>query len=251
MIQLELAAFLLAWHDALPLHFCSEVWKMTFFSVIWSIWLMRNEMVFSSKVFDSKQLTDIIFLRVANWVKAKWPDSVESVLDIIRFPNLVKQPMRLKVVKKGLVWLPPASDALKFYVDGSSKRKPGPTGIGGVLKDSKAATKLVFSKAIGLADSNVAELLAVREALSLFAGTKWATFYRLTIECDSSNVVKWVLNPMSSPWKVRKVMAHIEVLKAQLFRWEIVHIPRMINETVDEFAKSGVTRQCDLLVYYE
>ena len=223
---------------------------------------MRNEMVFNSKDFDYRQICDIILLRVGNWFKAKWPNNTESILDIIRFPNLIKQPMRLKVVKKGLVWEPPISDSLKFNVGRSSKGKPGPAGIGGVLRDSKAATKLVFSKAIGLADSNVAELLAVREALSLFVGTKWATSHRfvgtkwatshrLTIECDSSNVVKWVLNPMSSPWKVRKVMAHIEVLKAQLFRWDIVHISKTINETADALAKSGVNRQCDLLVYYK
>ena len=56
---------------------------------------------------------------------------------------------------------PPGS--LKFNVDGSARGKPGPAGIGGVLKDCMAVTKAVFSRAIGVADSNVAELLAVRD----------------------------------------------------------------------------------------
>ena len=212
---------------------------------------MQNEMVFNSKIFGSRQISDIILLHVANWLKVKWLDSAESILNIIRFPNFVKQPMRLKVVKKGLVWEPPSIDSLKFNVDRFSKGKPGSANIGGVLKDSKATTKLVFSKAIGLANSNVAKLLAVRETLSLFAGSKWAAFHRLIIKCDSSNVVKWVLNPMSSPWKLRKFLSHIEALKVQLFRWDIVHILRTVNESADALVKSGVTRQCDLVLCYE
>ncbi|KAK3205589.1 hypothetical protein Dsin_019635 [Dipteronia sinensis] len=33
-------------------------------------------------------------------------------------------------------WIPPTSDRLKFNVDGSARGKPGPTGVGGVLRDS-------------------------------------------------------------------------------------------------------------------
>ncbi|XWS71347.1 hypothetical protein CRYUN_Cryun03dG0130500 [Craigia yunnanensis] len=224
---------------------------MTFFAIICSIWLMQNEMVFNGKVFDSRLFCDIILLCVANWLKAKWPDSAESTLDIVRFPNFAKQPVKLKVVKKGLVWEPPSIDSLKFNINRSFKGNLGPSGIGGVLRDTKAAIKLVFSKAIGLADSNVAELLAVKEALRLFIGLKWASSHRLIIECDSSNVVKWVLNPMCSPWKLRKFMSYIKAFKIQLFRWDTVPILRMINETIDALAKSGVTRQCDLLLHYE
>ncbi|XWS75276.1 hypothetical protein CRYUN_Cryun01aG0072400 [Craigia yunnanensis] len=55
--------------------------------------------------------------------------------------------------------------------------------------------KAIFSKATGVVDSNAAELLDVWEILQIFVTSKWATSYRLIIESDSSNVVKWVLNP--------------------------------------------------------
>ena len=120
-----------------------------------------------------------------------------------------------------------------------------------MLRDNTAAVKLVFSKAIGVADSNVAELLVVREALSVFATSRWASSHRLIIECDSSNVVKWVTNPICSPWSVRKFISHIEIFKAQVLDCEIVHILRSGNAMADALAKFGVTRQADLVVSYE
>ena len=43
-----------------------------------------------------------------------------------------------------------------------------------------------------MADSNVAELLAVQEALKLFVATRWASTHRLIVESDFSNVINWV-----------------------------------------------------------
>ena len=60
--------------------------------------------------------------------------------------------------------------------------------------DYSTAVKIVFSKAIGVMDSNVAKLLVVREALRLFTYSSWVNSYKLTIEIDSSNVVKWIHN---------------------------------------------------------
>ena len=137
---------------------------MIFFVIIWSIWLMRNDMIFNGKAYDFRQIIDTIKLRTAWWFKAKWPNSVNSILDIVRFPNNIQSPIKSKAVKNVTLWKAPPSGSLKFNVDGSARGKPGPAGIGGdVLKDCMAATKAVFSRAIGVADSNVAKLLAVRD----------------------------------------------------------------------------------------
>ncbi|XWS48374.1 hypothetical protein CRYUN_Cryun13aG0071000 [Craigia yunnanensis] len=132
-------------------------------------------------------------------------------LNLVRFPNLNKRPPLVKAVKKGLLWNVTPSDSLKFNIDGSSRGKLGPVGIGGVLRDNTAAIKLVFSKAIGVANSNVAELLAVREALSVYTSSRWASSHRC----------------------------------------EIVHISRSVNDIFDALAKSGVTRLVDLVVSYD
>ena len=129
-------------------------------------------MVFNNKDFDLRQLRDNINLRIVAWNKAKWPDCVDSLTDIVRFPYLIKAPMKNKYGRIPIIWKAPLSDFMKFNVDGSSKGKPGPAGIGGVLRDNSATIKIVFSKAVGVVESNAAELLAVREVLRIFVSSR-------------------------------------------------------------------------------
>ena len=73
-------------------------------------WLMRNDMVFNGKVFDLRQILDIIKLRIVNWFKAKWSECGDSVLDLVRFSNIIKRLLVVKAVKKGVLWIAPSSD---------------------------------------------------------------------------------------------------------------------------------------------
>ncbi|XVF43589.1 hypothetical protein PTKIN_Ptkin02bG0051700 [Pterospermum kingtungense] len=140
---------------------------------------------------------------------------------------------------------------LKFNVDGSSLSQHGPAGIGGILRDSDANIILCFSKAAGNIDSNLAELMAVKEAFQLFISSQWALSHALAVESDSSNVVMWVNNPDKTPWRMRNLMAIIENMKLQVIGWSISHILREANEVADKLAKSGVKRQNDLVVYLD
>ena len=109
---------------------------------------------------------------------------MNSILDIVRFPNNIQSPIKPKAVKNVTLWKVPPPGSLKFNVDGSAKGKPGPAGIGGVLKDCMAVTKAVFSRAIGVTDSDIAELLALREVLRIFTTYKWVSSHKLIIESD-------------------------------------------------------------------
>ena len=40
-------------------------------------------------------------------------------------------------MKKVFSWAPPIEGVLKFNVDGAARGKPGPSGIGGVLRNSE------------------------------------------------------------------------------------------------------------------
>ena len=119
-----------------------------------------------------------------------------------------------------------------------------------MLRDDFENVKIVFSKAVGIIDSNLVELLAVRETFIVFAVSKWAKTHSLLIESDSSNVVNWIKCPQSTPWRMKKFISHIESLKLQLFSWHIAHIPREINDVADGLAKSGVNRLNSLFLVY-
>lgn len=73
----------------------------------------------------------------------------------------------------------------------------------------------------------------------------------MAIECDSSNVVKWVSNPSVAPWRFRWLLNQIENLKLSLRDWIIAHILREGNEIVDGLGKAGVTRTCEFVLVWD
>ncbi|XVE78048.1 hypothetical protein DITRI_Ditri13aG0112900 [Diplodiscus trichospermus] len=129
--------------------------------------------------------------------------------------------------------------AAVWDVDGSSLGKPGPAGIGGILRDHLGNELIRFSRSVGMSESNVAELLAIREAFVLYVSSSWARCHDLLIESDSLTAVNWANNPLSVPWSVKNIANHIENLKLQIKSWKIGHIYRESNQVADELAKEG------------
>lgn len=70
--------------------------------------------------------------------------------------------------KRIVSWDAPSPGMLKFNVDGAVRGKLGPAGIGGVLQDDRGVVICMSSKSIGIRDSNVAEVLAILEALRCY-----------------------------------------------------------------------------------
>ncbi|OMO83173.1 hypothetical protein COLO4_22651 [Corchorus olitorius] len=135
----------------------------------------------------------------------------------------------------------------QFNVDGSARGQPGEAGIGGILRDDSGNTKLVFSKFIGIADSNMAELLAIKEAFLIFVASEWSTNTELIIESDSLNATKWVNEPNSVPWIHRQILFQIKGLKKKIKNWSVVHVFREMYGIADTLAKSRVYRRSDIL----
>ncbi|KAK3222582.1 hypothetical protein Dsin_009607 [Dipteronia sinensis] len=95
-------------------------------------------------------------------------------------------------------WIPSYLDDLKFNVDGSTRGKPGPTGISGVLKNSKGKIMCLFSLFIGIQDSNTAEIMAIHKACMLFASNPSIAGHNIIIVNDSSTAVSWANNTEGS-----------------------------------------------------
>ena len=83
--------------------------------------------------------------------------------------------------------------------------KPGPAGVGGVLRDMNGRVRGMFSVNIGVADSNFAELYAILEALELFMSFEEGNGCGLFIESDSSNAVSWVNEANYVCWRYEKI----------------------------------------------
>src|SRR5271154_3303944 len=111
---------------------------------------------------------------------------------------------------------------LVAYIDGGSRGNPGPAGIGVVIDGSTQGT-IRIAKWIGHQDNNVAEYIALMEALQCALGLKAKALH---VFSDSEIVVKQMTGEYNcrSPrlyslnWICRKLARSLE--------FSISHIPR-------------------------
>ena len=91
-------------------------------------------------------------------------------------------------------------------MDGSSLGKPGPLGIGGVLRNYNGILFGIFSLPVGILDSNVVELRAAVKVIELSAFNCLLHHKHIIIESDSANVISW------RPWLHHKLFSSVKRL---------------------------------------
>jgi ribonuclease HI len=138
-----------------------------------------------------------------------------------------------------VAWFSKQMSALVAYVDGGSLGNPGPAGIGVVIEGPDKA-KLRIAKWIGHQDNNVAEYVALLEALQC-AMTLKATV--LHVYSDSEVIVKQMTGEYicrsprlySLHWTCRKL--------ARGFEFSISHLAREFNSEANGLANSAARTQ--------
>lgn len=118
------------------------------------------------------------------------------------------------------------------YVDGGSHGNPGPSGIG-IVAEISTGRRIHIAKWIGWQDNNVAEYLALLEALQLAVLLK---VERLRVFSDSEVVVRQMSGQYvcrsprlySLNWSCRKLARTID--------FAIVHISREHNREANQLA---------------
>ncbi|XVF53736.1 hypothetical protein PTKIN_Ptkin05aG0122800 [Pterospermum kingtungense] len=130
--------------------------------VLQTLLLVRNDMVFNGISLVLEKVINLCKLIIAMWCEAKWPMLVKGVNEIVRNPIMVCLPIKTRRYRGYIKRSPPAHHVFKFNVDGAIQELPGFASIGGVLRDSARKFEILFSKAIGVVDSNLAELIGSR-----------------------------------------------------------------------------------------
>jgi ribonuclease HI len=124
---------------------------------------------------------------------------------------------------------------LVAYVDGGSHGNPGPSGIGVIIQSPDGET-IRIAKWIGHQDNNVAEYLALLEALQHAVAVNARTLH---VYSDSEVIVKQMTGEYAcrSPrlhslnWTCRKLARSVE--------FSIAHIPREDNREANRLARSA------------
>jgi ribonuclease HI len=122
------------------------------------------------------------------------------------------------------------------YVDGGSLGNPGPSGIGVVIEGSAAGT-IRIARAIGRQDNNVAEYVALLEALQCALTLKAEALH---VYSDSQVVVRQMRGEYAcrSP---RLYSLHWICLKlTRSLKFSITHVPREHNAEANGLASSAV-----------
>ncbi|KAL4310103.1 hypothetical protein GQ457_01G025620 [Hibiscus cannabinus] len=231
------------WAHSIPPTLHAAVWNLSLFSFLWSCWLFRNEIVFNGIKWDSVQLFDLCILRLAWWCKGNWPVSSITVNDLASCPLSFKFLNCSSAKQSKIAWKPPSKGEVKFNTDGAVIGSFGEAGIGGCMRNDWSRCLVIFSKSVGVVDSTTAEILAIKEAISIFRISRWATKYKLQIETDSK-LVEWFTNLHSIPSVFKQlILSCLELCKD--LEWQISHIPRECNSCVDSLAKRGIHRLVD------
>jgi ribonuclease HI len=124
---------------------------------------------------------------------------------------------------------------LVAYVDGGSHGNPGPSGIGVIIQAPDGETVRI-AKWVGHQDNNVAEYLALLEALQHAVAVNARTLH---VYSDSEVIVKQMTGEYAcrSPrlhslnWTCRKLARSVE--------FSIAHIPREDNREANRLARTA------------
>ncbi|EOY05119.1 Uncharacterized protein TCM_020207 [Theobroma cacao] len=177
-----MATLFSAWNEVVIKKGEIQIWKMAFFAMIWSMWLAGNEVVFEGKPWDHDQLYDLIKLRVATWAKVKWPREYGTILNTFAEPSVGAVLKKAKKSRPEIEWEKTMEGTMKFNVDGAANASMGEAGIGGVQRNSRGEIRMMFSKSIGVGDSSLAEVLAIREAFVMFIASQRGDSHMLLVE---------------------------------------------------------------------
>jgi ribonuclease HI len=125
------------------------------------------------------------------------------------------------------------------YIDGGSRGKPGPAGIG-VILEYPGGEREEISRWIGPGDNNYAEYAALLVALQ-FAAEKACR--RLRVFSDSEVVVRQITGHYScrNPL-LREIHSLCIALIASFEQFTITHIPREDNRHADRLANAAIDR---------
>ncbi|KAK8480394.1 hypothetical protein V6N11_072856 [Hibiscus sabdariffa] len=216
-----------------------SLWNLGLFSISWSVWLCRNDVIVKGAKVDVNHLFDLCISRFNWWCRAKWPFAVSSISDCIRCPSsisLISIDRPSLPIKHHIGFDP---QALIFNVDGVVCGGFGHVGIGGLLRNHLNITLISFSKFAGFFYASSAELLDIKEACSLFSSSPWGKSFSLIVECDCPLVVNWLLHPSRAPF-VFKHLIYECLSVCENIKWVINSIPRTENVSGDLLAKKRV-----------
>jgi len=131
---------------------------------------------------------------------------------------------------------------LLIFCDGGARGNPGPAAIGVVVKDEKGGTVASFGKRVGETTNNIAEYLAVIEALEWIKNSLHPALYTLKFFLDS----RLVVNQLNGLFKIKDAKIRELIIKIRQLEIEVggnifyCLIPRQENQLADKLVNQSL-----------
>ncbi|XP_060195030.1 uncharacterized protein LOC132624241 [Lycium barbarum] len=116
------------------------------------------------------------------------------------------------------------------FGDGSSRGNPGPSGGGGILRNSQGHMISAFAAPFGLVFNNNGE------ALAILIGIEWClshNYMNIVVESDSLLAVYWIVDIAKPPWDLADTINNIKAISNSFDSFKIQHCFREGNKIVD------------------
>ncbi|KAK2654479.1 hypothetical protein Ddye_014335 [Dipteronia dyeriana] len=135
-----------------------------------------------------------------------------------------------------------------IWQDGSARGQPGHAGMSGVLRSSDERFIYMFSKYLGIQDSNTAEIMAIHWASEICASNLKLASIGITITSDSKVAVSWVnsggfcsINHVNLIYNIRRNMS-------SQGNMVVCFNPSASNAFADMLAKKRSNRDLEILL---
>ncbi|XP_057812491.1 uncharacterized protein LOC131026578 [Salvia miltiorrhiza] len=214
-----------------------NLWRTGVMSTVWSIWNMRNRVVFDGATVSATAVSVQIkafILEASHFCLGEMANSVEELLTLhgLGVPGRPRRPLSYVYV----YWIPPPAPWCKINIDGSVHGSPLHIHAGGVIRDSSHVLDY-FHFSAGRGWAFEAELFALVIALEQTVLHGWSHVW---IETDCTYLVDLFRSRSDTvPWRFfsrwRKVLSSIVN-----FHIIITHIYREGNRVADCLASSVV-----------
>ena len=194
--------------------------------LLWSIWRMRNEVIFQQIV--AQPITCLIR---AKKFCAEW--RIRTCMSVDSFTQGSSSTPPNKNIQL-IRWQPPTPGTVKLNFDGSLQ---GNSAAGGfIIRDWKGEILQMGANSYGHTSILLAESRAFRDGLgaALHAG-----FSRIVVEGDNQLVIAAFNKELEVPWRIKTVMQDIQVLAQQTQFIQVTHIYREANMAANWLSKFG------------
>ncbi|XP_058776587.1 pentatricopeptide repeat-containing protein At1g63070, mitochondrial-like [Vicia villosa] len=160
--------------------------------------------------------------------------NMEDFMIIKSFDVSIRPPRAPNILE--VFWKPPPNDWFKINCDGAATLS-GPSGCGGIARNSDGAFLGAFASYLDGANSLTAELYGAILAIEFAFARNWNNIW---LETDSTAVVKAFNSPHKVPWQVRNRWLNCINIVTH-WNFLVSHIFREGNSCADALANHGLT----------